>query len=451
MQRIRASHALSKIAQPLQRGTPHELVSEFSAVFTCASAHREFLVALLKLIFLIPVLLLALLLRLWEWLLEAIKSKNLYSEDQDDPCGQLPEAIIRRPDPAIYSQRLLQSQGLPVTWNNPDIWVARVETPGNIEPDSYHLVEDTDYIVSVRVHNAGTDAAIGVRVRLNYRPWSFNSPDLAPVETDAGGNEVARFVDISPLSSAVTTFNWHTPSVLPGQQSRHFCLQASLFHPMDTNMANNMGQENTNVWQSENPGFVGAGEVARVEVPLFNFARQPQRFRFDALRYEVDLEETFELKLKTTYGYARRSLSHQTANVVPTLHPRRRASQESIAARTDSGTASLAAPGFWSRFSFQAQPSLVAVKNRYVGFEQIRERILERDNSLLPDMAVTVDGQTLEEGIEVASKEQTIIPFDIKMPDDALPGSKYPITLLAHSEEGVLAGGVTVILSVREG
>ncbi len=78
----------------------------------------EILVALLRLIFLFILIFLLLLLRLWEWLLELLKKKNLYSEEKEKLCGRLPEAIIRRPDPCIYSQRLLQSQGLPVTWNN---------------------------------------------------------------------------------------------------------------------------------------------------------------------------------------------------------------------------------------------------------------------------------------------------------------------------------------------
>ena len=178
--------------------------------------------ALLKFVFLISLLVIVLLLCLWEWLLEALKSKDLYPDEEEDPCGRLPEAIVRRPDPAIYCQRLLLSQGLPVTWNNPDIWVARADNPGDIEPDSYHLVEDTDYIVSVRANNAGTDAAVGVRVRLNYRQWSFNSPDLTPVETDTAGNEVVRFVHVAPMSSEIATFKWHTPSVPQGQQSKHF-------------------------------------------------------------------------------------------------------------------------------------------------------------------------------------------------------------------------------------
>jgi hypothetical protein len=63
---------------------------------------------------------------------------------------------MRRPDPCIYSQTYLASQGVPVTWNNPDIWMAKAATPNVIEPDSYHLEADTDYIVSVQAHNAST-------------------------------------------------------------------------------------------------------------------------------------------------------------------------------------------------------------------------------------------------------------------------------------------------------
>jgi len=411
-------------------------------------APREFLMAVLKLIFLLLLFVVVLLLRLWEWLLDAIRSKNLYPEEEEDPCGRIPEAVIRRPDPAIYSQRLLQSQGLPVTWNNPDIWMARADTPGNIEPDSYHLEEDTDYIVSVQVHNAGTDAAIGVRVRLNYRPWSFNSPDLVPVETDAGGNEVVRFVNIAPLGSTITTFTWHTPSVPAGQPSRHFCLQASLYHPMDTNTANNMGQENTNVWQSDNPGTVRPGDTVTLDVPLFNFAERAQDFRFQALRYAIEADDQFELTLKTTRGYARRSRSQQVANFVPSLHPRQAIGGAAV---SEARAARRTSIPFRDRFSFRTQPALVGVKNRYTGFDAIRDVLLDRDYTLPPGMNVTAGGQELDAGMRLPPKEETVVPFEVKIPDAARPGDSYPITLLARSEDEVLAGGVTVIFDVQEG
>lgn len=400
---------------------------------------QEILVALLRLIFIFILVLFVILLRLWEWLLEFLKRKNLYPEEKKEPCGRLPEAIIRRPDPCIYSQRLLQSQGLPVTWNNPDIWVARADNPGNIELDSYHLIEDTDYIVSVRVHNASTDPAIGVRVRLNYRPWSFNSPDLVPLETDAIGNEVFRFVDVAPMSSKIAQFNWHTPPLEPNQEKRHFCIQASLFHPMDINTSNNMGQENTNVYKSPNPGYVQPGQEIVIEVPLFNYAREVQNFRFEATVYEVNIEDKFELQLKTTRGYARWSASQRLANFLPSLHVKQVGSTSAESVKSGG-----------RRFNFQTQPRLAAAKNKYVGFEKIKEMILSRDYSLPAGMTVTAHDEELDKGVEIPAKETKIILLSIKVPNDSKPGSILTLNIIARSADGVLAGGITLIINIKE-
>lgn len=409
---------------------------------------REILMALLRLLFIIVVLVLVILMKLLEWLLAALRSKHLYEEEVKDPCGQLPEAIIRRPDPCIYSQRLLQSQNLPVTWNNPDIWAAPADNPGQIEPDSYHLEADKDYLVSVRVHNASTDPAIGARVRLNYRPWSFNSPELTPIETDSNGQEVVRFVHVPAMSSAITTFKWHTPVVPAGQQSKHFCLQASLYHPMDTNTANNMGQENTNVWRTDNPGFVAAGDIARVEIPLFNFARKAQAFRFAAIQYQIGEEKNMELTLKTTRGYARRSLLQRTANWVPSLKP---TSRPMVQIRTGDNTEkTVERPGFREQFSFKSLPDFVGVKNQYVGFDELRRELLSGDYSLPKGMEITAAGQPLEEAINIEGKQEQTIAFDIKTPADAMPGNTIPVVLMAFDKNDVLQGGVTVLLTIRE-
>lgn len=411
---------------------------------------QEVLVALLRAILLLVFTLLLLFLRFFEWLCALLRRRDLYPEDKDEPCGKIPEAVIRRPDPCLYSQRLLLSQNLPVTWNNEDIWVARADNPAAIEPDSYHLEDDTDYIVTVRVHNASTDAAIGVRVRLNYRPWSFNSPDLVPVETDTSGGEVVRFVHVMPLSSVPLTpgvppvspelaqFHWHTPKLDPNRPHRHFCLQASLFHPLDINTANNMGQENTNVYRSENPGPAVPGETVTVTVPLFNLARRQQRFVFEAQAYAINDEDNFELVLKTTRGYARRRLSQRLGNLMPSLHVKAGAAgQEKSASR--------------SRFNLEYQPRLVAVKTRYEGFDEIKKTILSRDHSLPRGMIVTVDGNDLREGIILAEKGSKDVEIAVKIPPDAKPGSTIPMNLLALSEDGVLAGGVTIIFNIEEG
>ncbi len=344
------------------------------------------LAALLRLIALVLLVAPVLLVKLLEWLRAVARSPNLYPEKTEEPCDKLPESLVRRPDPCIYSQAYLDAQGLPVTWNNPDIWVARADNPGAIEPDSYHLTADTDYVVSVRVHNAGTDLALGVRVRLVYRPWSFNSPDVTPVQTDALGNEVYRFVDVMPMSSTVTQFLWHTPALKPEEPPAHYCLLVLLYHPMDTNIGNNVGQENTDVY-SASPASVQPGEAFTVAVPLFNRAKGAQGFRFEATAYEVEPKDRVQLKLKVTRAYARWSLSQRLANFAPvlTVEPR----------ETPEGAAAWLNP---VRLRWEVRPRLVLVKSRYDGFEEYRNTLLGRDYSLPAGLILQADGGPLTKG-----------------------------------------------------
>ncbi|MBV8895300.1 MAG: hypothetical protein JO051_02230, partial [Acidobacteriaceae bacterium] len=44
--------------------------------------------------------------------------KSRFEAWQTDDCQPIPKHIYRRPDPLIYSQQYLMSQGLAVTWNN---------------------------------------------------------------------------------------------------------------------------------------------------------------------------------------------------------------------------------------------------------------------------------------------------------------------------------------------
>lgn len=399
----------------------------------------EFFVALLRFFFLLIIFPIVVILRIKELFLELLKKNNLFEKKDEEPCPPLPETVIRRPDPCIYSQGLLASQGLPVTWNNPDIWVARADSPGTVEPDSYHLEDDTDYIVSVQVHNASTDLAIGVRVRLTYRPWSFASQEITPVETDINGKEVFRFVDVMPTpSSTVTQFNWHTPRVEPGEESRHFCLQARLYHPMDINTGNNLGQENTVVYR-DNPGDVEPGEEVTLTVPLFNRARAERRFQFETTAYEIQTEDRVTLELKTARGYARWPQSKRLANMLPTLHMRRPEHSE------------VASRGFsLGRFDLQRQPRLRVVKTRYVGFEALRNTIISRDYSLPPGMTVTPGVTDDVLGFTHAPQEGRDIEFRIRIPDDAQPGARLPLNIIARAGDGALVGGITVILNVKE-
>ncbi len=410
-------------------------------------APLEVLVALLFLLFALILLLLVVLLALWEWLLRLWRTRHLFDEDKDKACHGLPEALVRRPDPCIYSQTLLMAQGLPVTWDNPDIWMARADQPGTIDPDSYHLVENTDYLVSVQVHNASTDLALGVKVRLNYRPWSFNSPDLTPVETDAMGNEVVRFADVMPMGASVVTFRWRTPPVASVQ---HFCLQASVSHPLDTNTANNMGQENTNVYSS-NPGHVEPGELLQFEVPLHNGRAHPERFFFAAHRYHPDDAARYKLRLKVSHGRASWPLSRRLANLVPVLRDLTREAPRTVrAAGAAAPTSRRKAEFSLGRLRFGATPRLRAVRTKYVGFGEIRRTILGRDVSLPAGMQVRAAGRELDAPMELGPGETRSVPFTVRIPADIPRGSRLPVNLVVTRADHSLAGGVTLLLTVKD-
>lgn len=423
----------------------------------------EFLVALLR-VALMPILaVLALVIHIVHCLIELWHKKNLFEEEQEDACPPLPEPVVRRPDPCIYSQSFLQAQGLPVTWDNPDIWLAPAADPGSIEPDSFHLKADTDYIVNVRVHNAATDLALGVQVRMLFRLWSINAPDFAPVQRDAHGDEVLRHVDVDPMGSTITQFHWHTPAIPQGEEARHYCLQARLWHPMDVNPDNNIGQENTNVYAA-NPGHVAPGEVVKVEVPLHNPGRAMQRFRIEPTLYAIDPKPSHQLVLRANRGYARMSFAARIANLLPTLHPKPLDSDvprpppppdiilRAAAPRPPALEGLLAGIERFriGRFEVQARRRLKVVKTKYVGFEAVRAAAHAQVRPLPPAMAITIDNAPAGDGVALAPGEMRALQFEVKVPDDALPGTQLPLNLLARAADGSLAGGVTLLLQVKE-
>lgn len=403
---------------------------------------------LVQLLFLLLFGILALIVRIVECLRKCFKKMNLKEEEEEDTkCNRpLPEDVTRRPDPCIYSQQYLQSQGIAVTWNNPDIWMAKASTPGVIEPDSYNLEADTDYLVSVRCHNASTDLALGVRVRLLYRPWSFNSPDLLPVQITSTGQEVIRFANIPGMSFTVVQFTWHTPPVAPGQ-TQHFCLQAHLSHPMDINLENNMGQENTNV-HSANPGHVAPGEVVEVDVPLFNNSKFAKRFGFTADAYAIDTTTEIRLELKFNTGREPWPLSKQIGSLVPRI---RFADEPPPRPAPTPGTpvfsAAAAATHSGLRFTFGRPRQRTITRARYVGHEIYKRQLLGQVFALPPGMTFETPG--VGPTVELAPAEERNIPVRIVVPDDAPEGIEYSINVRAEDDKGRLAGGVTFLLRVQ--
>ncbi|HEV3408912.1 MAG TPA: hypothetical protein VG095_01355 [Chthoniobacterales bacterium] len=409
-----------------------------------------FLLGLVGLVILLVVFIPSLLLRFCEKLMKFWRTRNFRAEKEKkkERCNPpLPEPVMRRPDPCIYSQTYLAAQGVPVTWDNPDIWMAKAATPHVIEPDSYHLQADTDYIVSVQAHNASTDLALGVKVRLLYRPWSFNSPDLLPVAVNANGQEVVRFVNVPGMGSAIAQFTWHTPPV-PAGQTAHYCLQAHLSHPLDTNLENNVGQENTNV-HSANPGHVSAGELVRVVVPLFNPAGQDVRVVFRADAYAIDKAETIQLQRQTNTGRQRLSLGKRIGNVLPMLLPEGRATPRPPAPPT--GVARAAEPARRVRGGYRLVwgrriPHAVT-RARYTGYDTYKQALLSRNFDLPPGMEFDVPEQP--QGPFLRARERRNLAVQLKVPNDAQTGQHYSINVRAQTENGRLIGGVTFLLDVK--
>jgi hypothetical protein len=404
------------------------------------------ILGLVQLLFLLLLGVPALIVRLFEWLREFVRRMNLKEETEEDKCNRpLPEEVTRRPDPCIYSQQYLASQGVAVTWNNPDIWMAKASAPNVVEPDSYHLDADTDYIVSVRCHNASTDLATGVKVRLLYRPWSFNSPDLLPVDTTADGQEVVRFANIPGMGAAVVHFNWHTPTAPPGE-SRHFCLQAHLSHPMDINLENNMGQENTNV-HSANPGHVAAGEIVDVDVPLFNNGRLQGQFAFRADAYAVDTSAQVQLELRVNTGREPWPLSKRLGSLVPRLRFADRSPPErkpGSSGRLRSRAASAPDSG---RFTFGRRPRRTVTRARYAGHEEYKRSLRGQDFPLPAGMHFETPG--LDTALELAPGADRNVPVRLQVPADAADETEYAINVRAEDQKGRLVGGVTFLLHVR--
>jgi hypothetical protein len=155
--------------------------------------------------------------------------------------GVVPPWAYRQPDPLIYSQQYLQSVGLAVTWDNPDI---HVELPGGGVVDSHALQPNTDYLVVARVWNGSTTApAPGLPVKVSYLSFGIGT-----TRHDVGVTAVDLPVKGAVGCPAIASVPWRTPST-----AGHYCLQVELQWDDDINPGNNMGQHNTDVKPLNSP------------------------------------------------------------------------------------------------------------------------------------------------------------------------------------------------------
>jgi hypothetical protein len=154
----------------------------------------------------------------------------------------------------IYSQQYLMSQGLAVTWQNPDIHLEL----GGLPVDSTDLKPATTYDVIARIWNSALDAVVvNMPVEFSYLSFGIGTTKT-PIATTA--------VDVAakgmPGCPAFARVKWTTPAT-PG----HYCLLVEFTWADDANPFNNVGQHNTDVKPLNSP-------KASFTFPVRNEARE---------------------------------------------------------------------------------------------------------------------------------------------------------------------------------
>ena len=192
------------------------------------------------------------------------------SADVPAAAGVIPEFAFREADPLIYSQVWLQKQGLAVSWQNPDIHLELASNPGTTV-DSHTLVPNTDYRVFARIWNGSADGpAADVDVELSYLDFGIGGVSVA-IDTD----QVDLPVKGAAGTPAMAEVGWRTPPA-----AGHYCLQARIVWPYDSNQYNNLGQHNVDVRPLNSP-------TARFTVPVRNTLRRATSIRLAVDGYEL--------------------------------------------------------------------------------------------------------------------------------------------------------------------
>ncbi len=159
---------------------------------------------------------------------------------REPDCLPIPTDVYRRPDPMIYSQTYLMSQGLSVTWDNPDIHLEL----GGVPVGPSDLVVNTEYDIVARIWNGSNNApAVNLPVRFSYLDFGIGTANV-PI----GFDKVDLPVNGAVGHPAIAHRKWKTPKT-----AGHYCIQVEPVWPDDANPANNLGQENTNVKALNSP------------------------------------------------------------------------------------------------------------------------------------------------------------------------------------------------------
>jgi hypothetical protein len=203
------------------------------------------------------------LLVLWRLLKQRRPKPSRFAAPVAPECQSIPPHIYTRPDPMIYSQRYLMSEGLAVTWDNPDVRIEQSGTP--VDPHS--LAPGTTYDVIGRIWNGSTAApAVGLPVQFSYLSFGVGT-EQHPI----GVTTVTLGAKGTPGCPAFAQQSWITPPA-PG----HYCLLIELMWSDDANPNNNIGQSNTDVRQLNSPHAEFVFEAANLDQ-----GRHEYNFRLD--------------------------------------------------------------------------------------------------------------------------------------------------------------------------
>lgn len=360
---------------------------------------------------------LAFLLLLLLWLIIAL-IRWLMGKDRERPghcpCPEkVPEHVRRRPDPCLYSQSYLQQQGLPVTWNNPDIEIT--ETDGT-PVSSSELQPSHNYIVHGFISNASFDPALGVSVRCVFRNWGISGSAFEPIETNPDGSEAVRFLNIGGFGRKAAKFAWRTPPA-----AGHYCIKVICAHPDDINSANNVGQENTRVVDA------APGETKMFAMQVFNPSRTRRRFLIRVDTYRIPDAE-FELPLETRQIAIGASRVPAFGRNVLAGNERRLSAPKSVL-QWASGRRSFLYP-VW----------------RYTGRSRLYAEQMKARTPLPDGWEVRVDGTPTREGLELDPLETRTVELTVTTAPGVQAGADVPVNVTAWDAEAGPIGGVTVVV-----
>lgn len=199
------------------------------------------------------------------------------------------------PDPYIYSQwdpstwHLNPGSGNPV-WNNPEIKIY----DGTTLVNSGNLRVGTSYRIDATIHNSGSVAASGTQVDFKWakigmgqRLWNLLGTDNVNIPSSPG--------------SATASVFW-TPTL-----AGHCCIKVEIYHPSDSDLDNNKGQENCQVNHGSSPAVITFDVTNPTDAPALVYLEVTQI---------NDMENIWGTKCSREYPQILNPLETQTATLV---------------------------------------------------------------------------------------------------------------------------------------